>query len=374
MGNETNRLVNDHQLAALIKQSDYFLQTRNQLDEILSIIIFIFGLCGNLLIIILMRRKIISKLTISVYLTSLAISDTFVLIFDNLINWIDLLSLEFSIKTLTDCKIYSIYYISKLISSWIIVSISIDRFLLVYFSTKTKKYLTKNHCILRVLLIIIVSIAVNLHLAILKRAPDNKDYHCISIDVYGTEYWNERVWPVIETLIYSLIPSILLTVLNVLIIIKSRKVKSTFWTKKQVTNNNSDYITKKINITVFAICFTFICLTLPANIHNICNINELALVNEYEMAYSSSKTDTDIDPLSYEKARVRLLEDLLIDRILDHMVNLYHAINFILYILTSDLFRQEFYLMFKIKFRDIFERRKKNSFLVKNKISPIISS
>ena len=75
---------NSHLILELIEKGNYYTSVRNSLDLTLGFILFIFGLFGNLCAIYLMRSKNLSKLTISVDLIALAISDTCVLLFDNL--------------------------------------------------------------------------------------------------------------------------------------------------------------------------------------------------------------------------------------------------------------------------------------------------
>ena len=236
----------------------------------MTLIIVLFGLFGNASIIIIMGfNKSFFKLTATIYLIALAISDTFVLIFENLIIWIDFLIVrsEKKIQTVTDCKIYYIYYVAKTISAWLIVNICIDRFLIVYFPQITRKYLTRKITLARIIFLTITSILINLHYIIFIKAPINFEYDCVSAGLGS--YWNEKVWPIINTLLYSVIPSTLLLAFYVLIIYKLTKTKKML---KKVNNHHTTQIkqylsiinaNKQLNITVFAICLSFVFLTLP---------------------------------------------------------------------------------------------------------------
>ena len=312
----------------LIETGNYYKNTRLNLEKTIGFILFILGLFGNLLIIFLMTRKHLSKLTISVYLISLAISDTCVLFFDNFIIWFDLIVQNFSFEELTKCKIFYPYDVAKLVSAWIITTISFDRFISVFYSMSTKKILTKKSCILRVLVITFVSFAINLYYLISIDSADSFQYDCESKEAL----WHQKIWPILFTFFYSIIPSILLILFNTLMIYKTVKSKK----KIQIEVNN-----KKMNVTIVTICVSFVLLTLPANLVNIFTISLISDGDSFASEY--------IYDLEYQKKRSEILYYLLIRWITKFLMNLNHCLNFFLYILSSRMFRREILLILKVK-------------------------
>jgi hypothetical protein len=333
-----NASNNSHLILELIAKGNYYTSVRNSLDLTLGFILFIFGLFGNLCAIYLMRSKNLSKLTISVDLIALAISDTCVLLFDNFVVWLDLTLPKYTLQELTNCKIYFPNNVGKLVSSWLITSISLDRFLLVFYPQFSKKYLSKKLCLIRITILIISSFLFNLYYLVLISSPDDITYNCI-----GEEpIWTQEIWPIMFTFLYSIIPSILLIFFNILIIKKTRE-------SKKICNNNSNNgrnqvkeAPKKMNFTVIAICTSFVLLTLPANIVNIFTIQIISEGTDY--------SDENIIDLEYQEKRSKILYFLLVRWVTDFMMNLNHAINFFLYILSSKLFQQELVMKLKCKF------------------------
>ena len=95
-----------------------------------------------------------------------------------------------------------------------------------------------------------------------------------------------------------------------------------------------------MNLTVIAICISFVLLTLPANIVNIFTINIISEGTDY-----SNKNED----LEYQEKRSNILYFLLVRWITDFMMNLNHAINFFLYVLSSKMFRHELIMKLKCK-------------------------
>lgn len=321
--------------------SSYYINTKNMLDETLGLIILIIGLTGNIIIIILMRSKNLSKLTISIYLICLSISDSLVLIFDNFIVWLDL-RINSTYKGSIDCKVYYVFYVFRLVSSWIVTTISMDRFLSVFYPQWSKKYLSSKSCIIRIFIIVMIAIIINIHYVVLIETPDSNTLDCFVMKDDLSIFWYEKVWPTIFAIIACIIPSILLIIFNILIIYKSKKSKQNLSkTTNHQSNNQDSQNSKKMNMTVFAICFSFLVLTLPYNIFNIITIEQVTLGGDYN--------NSTMDDVEYQKIRSEILEVILLQRIFNRLENVIYSINFFLYILTSNLFRHEFFELIKGK-------------------------
>ena len=352
------------ELENLWEIGEKYINIRRDIDIYLTLIIVVFGTFGNLSIIVIMCiNKNFLKLTSTMFLVALAISDTLVLLFENLVIWIDFLieNDEQKIQTVTDCKIYYIYYASKTLSAWLIVNISIDRFLIVYFPQKTCKYLSKENTIIRISVLVLLSVLLNIHYLILLHAPKNFEYDCNEDGLINV--WNAKVWPILNMFIYSAIPSILLFVLNALIVYKltvtKLYLKQVHATEQQEVARSSwsQYVNmlsanKQLNITVFAICLSFVVLTLPSSIHTILNNEDIFNGDVYHEHFIRNVSTSYSD---FVIKRNDVLKILLVSRILEHMMNFSHAINFFLYIVTSNVFRKQFIVLI-FNFKNLFKK------------------
>lgn len=342
-------LIND----SLIQINNDYLAVREHLDQTFSIIIVIFAIIGNSLIIIIMLNKQLTKLPISIYLLSLAISDTCVLLFDNFIIWIDLMLYKLSkntIQKLTECKIYYIHYTAAVVSAWLIVSISMDRCLSVIYPTnyRVKVFLSKKSVIIRVIILILLAILINLNYLIQIKSPDSARDECFASG--SNQVWSRYIWPRLFTFIYSIIPSILLIVFNTLIINKAKNSRINVATNsfKTISSSNKGHLNK----TIFTLCMSYVLMTLPPNIFHIINADVIES-SDFDSFNGTFNKQSDIDEFNHKQKIV------LIARILELFMNSYHAVNFFLYILTSKTFRDQFFLLFNrniVHIRSCFKR------------------
>jgi hypothetical protein len=228
-----------------------------------------------------------------------------------------------------------------------------------------KRYVTKTSCFIRVCLIVIVAIVIESHYLLLTRAPKDLNYNCMTAsDNYNVKLFNEYIWPFIFTFIYSLIPSILLIILNLMIIVRFKQSHSKVHNihtapehsvqQTVIDTSDNNHSSRKMNLSIVLICVSFVSLTLPSNIHSSVNEHLIALGDEYNDIEDLNNTlkfhtNATLDQIEVQSLRTSILRVLLVDRLLEQCMNLYHSLNFLLYILTSSLFRREFLLLFKKK-------------------------
>lgn len=348
--NMNSTYIDDPVINSYVISCRFYVSTKDMLDKTLGFIILIFGLIGNGLVIYLMRSSSLSKLTISIYLISLAISDSIALLSDLFVVWLDLIQENFSLQTLTDCKIYYFNFVTRLLSSWIIMTISMDRFLSVFYPQKTRKFLSHKYCLIRIVLLVTIAVATNIHYLVIIRAPAEVTLDCYPVGNVATIYWYETIWPIFYIILDSILPSTLLIIFNSLIIYKTKKSKKNIKQSASQNKKQERQSQRKMSLTVFAICFSFLVLTLPLNLHNIFTANLLSQSDEYASENNNS--------LEYHIKRHEILKQLFIDRLLELYMSIVHGINFFLYIMTSNLFRNQFYLLLKLKFNiNLFNNR-----------------
>ncbi|CAF1662826.1 unnamed protein product, partial [Didymodactylos carnosus] len=119
-----------------------------------------------------------------------------------------------------------IFYTSADLSSWMIVSISIDRFLKVKSPIKSRKYCTRKLAIIISSILFIIFLAKNVHLStpfIGDFSPDAADT-CDPDKKYPSYiYFFHNVWPWIDLITFALIPFILISISNIFIIVDQYK-------------------------------------------------------------------------------------------------------------------------------------------------------
>lgn len=353
MNNSTD--LNILLVEALKEKGRDYINKKNLLKLTSGFLILIFGLFGNVITIILMRRKLLSKLPMSIYLTALSISDLIVLIFDVLLTCIDLLLVKIDIQQITNCKFSYFGYAGSLSSAWIIINISLDRFLSVYYPHTTKNFLSKKSCIIRISISVVVSYIICLGYMIFINAPIKNGFHCFAVTP-NEQYWLEVVWPILYTILFCLIPTCALFTFNALIIYKFTQKKKnlskiifqkTMRARASFQNggDTSTELFKKLNLTTLGLCVSFLILTLPGNIFMIIKNQTLKMGDEY----INEDSEDQLNALNYLSDRNYYLETLFIYSLLNSFMSCIYSINFFLYVMTSNLFRNEFLLMLGFK-------------------------
>lgn len=117
------------------------------LAYIITPVIMIVGIFGNASVIFIMRSKHFRTTTAAVFLTALAISDTkYLLLFPFNKNAMqDLVGQDLRALTVSGCKaFFCIFRSAKIVSSWLIVLICIERFYVVWFPLHAKTISTQR--------------------------------------------------------------------------------------------------------------------------------------------------------------------------------------------------------------------------------------
>ena len=283
----------------------------------LAPIVVIIGLCGNSLLVAVMIRKPFRNTSTSVYFIALAIADNinlFIVTSNMVLRFGFFIDLS-SYSTWT-CKLFNFAsFVFPQLSSWILVNISIERFVAVYRPFKVKQLFTPKKAILGLCVITVLLLITNIqYILISEMLNENGNIVCTRKNI--PLYWARFItW--LDNLMYSIIPIVMLCLLNVLIVYHIRRV--------QVVRTDSNTLTKQnvsVVRTVLTLTTTFIVLTLPICLSS--------MVNQMTVA------------MQFEELDSNLLDAMHITFMI---MSVNFCVNFFLYCLTGRKFRQELCIM-----------------------------
>lgn len=287
-------------------------------------VVTIVGVTGNIFTIIVMRSKRFSNTTSSISLIALAISDTIFLVIQPFHKAFVTKFLGLDIRAFSDvlCKLYFIILkSSKMMSSWFVVGLCVERFIAVWFPLKAKLIVTKRTVIVMISVIVMVIATFNgcwsYAYTITKGVCVHDGYNHNStqeVQLFGGMLLAGLAW-------YSLIPIPVLVILTTLII---WKLTIQIRARKSMTTKSNDDIHIKITVMLIGINISFILLVCPISIfqfvafqkksHGHGNHNEwLKVLKEFSQG---------LEQFNY-------------------------GINFFLYVLTSQQFRDAFVGLFR---------------------------
>lgn len=288
-------------------------------------VIFAIGMTGNVLNLIVLRGKEMNSQSTSLFLTALAISDTLILLFGLLPTW---LTIVFQIDIFTQwdalCKSLShILYSSSHISAWLIVIVTINRYIIICKPFLTRELCTRTKAKKSIIGVLTLCLIINIHLYWTVSLDDDHDtasHKCRGDKQY--KYFTTNILPMLDAGVYSVIPCCLLLIFNALIIrkiISSNKINKMSANKQR--NNRKQTRFTKILITV---SMSFVINAVPISIllifvehFNSGNYKSHALVSAW-----------------IARASAELL------------MYLNHSTSFILYSISGSKFRTAFHVMF----------------------------
>ena len=187
-------------------------------------LITVLGITGNILLLVMMRDRKLASLSFSVYLKFLAVSDSALLIITFIRETKRLFSRQPLIQMYSSSCIllFCIMVMAMLLSPWLVVGLSIDRYVCVTFPMNRERFCTRRKAI------IVCTAMLGLAGAMLLPFPigtDVVDGNCIP-----TEYI--RYYYIFLRLIFSsIVPCLLILIFNILIVIqiqRSRSFRSNF--------------------------------------------------------------------------------------------------------------------------------------------------
>lgn len=288
---------------------------------IVSPILLVFGLIGNIgILLVLWRMKVFKNLTY-IFLFILATINTVVLIVGLTRYWI-LATFDLDIRDISTpgcvLQLFLIYF-SMHMSSWTLVCITTIRFLKTKFPFRYRaKYFSRALKALYILTFVIC-LALDLHFFFTNGLIiiDN-EYVCNNTSV---EYFTfeEKVFVLIDLAMLSVIPFVIMFVMN--LFIGKRVFKSMAFRRLSIFNNQSrrrlNRKSKRITQMLFFTSLYFLITTLPVSV--------LFVVDSYLPDKKSEKMEANLE---LAKAVLYLFQFS------------FYAVNFYIYIEISDDFRK----------------------------------
>lgn len=296
---------------------------------VLSPILFVVGVTGNLLTIGVLKRIKFHKKPPYFFLFVLALSDIMVLCVGLSRYWIRETFLV-DVRTLSNfgCKVnlFCIYW-SMQVSSWILVCVVLERCIKTNFPLRYPRLVTMPRCIMLVLFLTVFLSGVDLHYFWTNGLiSEDSEIDCTSLTV-GYFNFEEFIFTYVDFCVLSAIPFLLMIGMNMFIIRVIRRSRE--FRKSTVRNKSTNKKLKKFDVKLTRMLVStsvyFLLATLPISIYFI--------VDSYQ---------TDLDNRDSAKMDVVWTVSYLVQ-----FSN--YTINFFLYNLTNKRFRAKFIEMIKCK-------------------------
>ncbi|XP_062577783.1 P2Y purinoceptor 1-like [Saccostrea cucullata] len=310
--------------------------------------VIVIGLLGNALSLCVFMTKNLRSLSASTYLSVLSVSDLLTLLFYVTVEWLRrglvYLDPEMRNKTLffdenVVCQFQQyMAYVSRLLSTWIVVAFTLERYIGVCWPLLRKIICTKRGTKRIIGGIIASSTIVVLYKPILSAiyvsAKGNR--YCTTAENYS---FLSFILDSIYAILMSMIPFIVIVVLNILTI---RKILSR--NKKRKSHNNivteESVIRLEFTIILLVVSFCFIAFNVP-----------FFVVWLRTFLHSKHLSNTE-DLAAYADPDVDYWQGILY--ITRTIFNMNYCINFFLYIIAGAYFRREVRMLFsRHSFRDL---------------------
>lgn len=298
-------------------------------------ILLALGSFGNICAFLVLWKNI-RKVSTYTYLCALAVVDLIVLITGLLRLWVGQFVTDVLDSHEIICKAgIFLGYLSSDISVWLIVIVTIERFIVVIFPLKSLRLCNLKVARISIALVVVVFVSVNIHFL---WSVKLQEYHYNNVTISKCQaqrqfqYLVEDIWPWVDAGIYSFVPFFSIIVLNCFIIRKillARKTRNVLSQHTSLSKGNNETemgkksgeMSVKITIMLLSVSFTFLITTLPMN---------LVLIHSSVSGKSGSEED-----VSFAKQQ-------LMGTLAEMLMYVNHSINFFLYCTTGKKFRGQF--------------------------------
>ena len=178
-------------------------------------IVMAIGFLGNMCSLLVTTRPQFRKRSTYCYLSVLAVADTFVLL---------ILGTAYIIMMATDSRelllsavfctlVYFLYYQSTHLASWLLVAITIDRYIYIHCPLLRATLCTVRRAQQVCVAIAVLSVLVNVHQFGTEILVDTGEIkYCAARP--GSEKFLYEVWPILDAVLYAYLPSICITIVN----------------------------------------------------------------------------------------------------------------------------------------------------------------
>nr|QVK45786.1 G protein-coupled receptor [Proales similis] len=287
-----------------------------------TLLLMVAGTLGNLVTFTIMMRKSLRKYSCMRYLAVLSLADLVVLYQWNLNSFYKYyLTRPPEYTDLEELSVFWCRWISYFaftslqLSSWLLATVSIDRLMLLH-SSWWKRHMTKPRTVNFIIATIIGTVfALNSHILVLNGFETNKtNEHNLTqtvVECYRSREDKNYIfpkWERVHLLVYNVLPFSIMCVCNSLIIYSVK-----FANNQIRSSRKADQKKRRLTYMLVLVTCSFMCLTLPSVIFH-----------------------TFFREAMRGKPHRRIL-----NLFLNNLLHTSHAINFVLYVLSAPIFRNE---------------------------------
>ncbi|UJR35661.1 hypothetical protein I4U23_028411 [Adineta vaga] len=323
----TYEYINTSRLIQTTVKQAHLEEISHYIYAIVYPVVFLLGIIGNVLSSLLFSITKLKRTSCGVYFLLLAIADSIALIG----GLHHCLTIGFNIKVANAsyCRARNfLLYTAMDMASWMVVAISVDRFLKMKYPIKARKYATQKLAIIISCIITMIFILKNFHLAtvFIGDFSDDAADHCDPNPDYPKYMiFFKNIWPWIDVATFALFPFVIVAVCNAFIIHDQYK------RRLKLRKRNLDH--------------SLITLLLVSSISLIiCNLPITILAAVYPYVSLSYDTNDTYDEVAFAFDILRLPSYGSL------------ALNFYLYYYNSIVFRQQAVFLFKRMFCISIER------------------
>ncbi|XP_052279193.1 thyrotropin-releasing hormone receptor-like isoform X2 [Dreissena polymorpha] len=277
------------------------------------------GTIGNIFSFIVMLQREMRQTSTFFYLAVLAVADTIVLFVSAFKTWIRTAT-GFEMLHVSDlsCKTFMfLTYFSLHLSAWLIVAVTIERFIVVWFPLKATTICSTRRAKLTTLAVAGSLAILNCHLFwTAELVQDLKTGRTVCAMLQTNQFLYKEVMPWLHFTIYCLLPFILLMTFNALIILSLIRHRQMITSQMTRNDKRSRYNHRKLAITLLSVSFVWIATNIPSALYTVIPLH----------------------PTTAQQAASQFFIKILCYLFL----YLNHAINFLLYCITGQAFRREF--------------------------------
>lgn len=320
-------------------ERDSLLHHARQFYSYCTPLILILGLSGNVLSLCVFLSKNLRSLSASTYLAALSVSDLLALVFYVSVEWLrrGLVYLDPAMKSkilffdgdvVCQFQLY-VSYVSRLLSAWIVVAFTFERYISVCWPLLRKDFCTKRRTKRVIVGIVATSAVVVLYKPILSAiyVSGEGNHYCTTDKDHG---FLSFILDSIYAILITLVPFSAIAVLNILIVRKLISQNKKRQNHYVITEER--VIRLEFTIILLVVSFCFITFNVPFFVvwlRNFLNSNHI---------YTTK------DLTTYEEPNFDYWQGVLyITRTIFYMN---YCINFFLYIIAGAYFRREVRMLF----------------------------
>nr|QVK45793.1 G protein-coupled receptor [Proales similis] len=219
----------------------------------------IVGTLSNLIALYICLRKRLRSVTTFIFFSFILLNDTLSLYGWCLDHFLDsFFHLQIEESSIWLCKIFRFsQFVTLQWSSWLLVFLTLDRYLSITIKTWRSLYFRVNQAIMASILLGFFIMVLNSHMLILAGEQKDGIVNCYGLD--GFKEWT-HIWSKVHAFTYSFVPSLALIVINSFVAYNALK-KTT-----KINPKSGQFILKKkrLSLAIGVVTFGFMIGTIPS--------------------------------------------------------------------------------------------------------------